>query len=582
LALDADILFDNDGWQDAVTQELRDKDCVQPFSKAIWLDDRGVPYKHKQSWVKCLLEDAASDACTKFQAHGGFGLAFTRSFLTLLGGFFPFCVWGSGDEAHLRALAKMNYQKLAYLDPKAYFDRAASLHCKLGFADVTVRHLYHGELSKRKYVLRHEQAVKLGYTSACVHLESHMPEFLDPVWNTHLMSYFASRDEDAACPTPRKADIAKPVKPASAEGLLEANGLKNQGVPGGQHLRLDNSISPQSILQSHIGDGSMSRADRVAIPPNQALVDQKHAHGEQRGRKYERNNVAERECWGCGAQIWGFARVPLFRGFGVHYPQRVAAHDVLVDVQTGLFNRLRCTLAALWHVNQAGRGTIFCHWPLNAECSVPFQSFGRNANITWLHSKQEVLWVASNLPQSRILGELNDSAKAPGPLNVLKSLGGPKPSNFGDIVQLLQLQSWVIRSVRKTLLRLPKRPLIGLHIRKTDASILEQKLGKTPPQIDAYIQAAENHHAVLCSDDADVIRVLQHRLGEHRLSVLCDPRHNKSVQTRYGTRPDAGLNILIGALVLASCDTFMGTPSSSVSETILLWRKSEFLSTIHS
>jgi hypothetical protein len=189
--------------------------------------------------------------------------------------------------------------------------------------------------------------------------------------------------------------------------------------------------------------------------------------------------------------------------------------------------------------------------------------------------------VAQRLPQGHIFGEFNASARAPGPLTVIKACDVKPPLNFSLLYSDVKFLNDIYRRLDIKLKSLPPRPWIGLHIRRTDAFNLSKKLEKELPSMETYIEFIKTSskestfHCLLCTDDSDVIELMNYRLGHHRVTVLSDPKNMNFIKTNYGMRPDAGIDILIDALVLSNCNYFLGTPCSSVSETIELWKKAK-------
>jgi hypothetical protein len=218
---------------------------------------------------------------------------------------------------------------------------------------------------------------------------------------------------------------------------------------------------------------------------------------------------------------------------------------------------------------------------LNDECSVPLESFYFCADpIYVLKSKEEATLVAQRLPQSQIFGEFNASARAPGPLTVIRACNIKPPNNFSLLYSEFKFIPSIYRLYKEKLKTFPPRPWIGLHIRRTDAYNLSKKLEKELPSMENYLEFVKisskeaTFHCLICTDDSDVIELMKYRLGEHRVTILSDPKTMPIIKTNYGMRPDAGLEIIIDALILSSCNYFLGTPCSSVSETIELWKKS--------
>jgi hypothetical protein len=151
---------------------------------------------------------------------------------------------------------------------------------------------------------------------------------------------------------------------------------------------------------------------------------------------------------------------------------------------------------------------------------------------------------------------------------VLQSLETKLPFNFGAIMDKLQLRPAILQQVREAVRTLPENS-VGLHIRRRDTVNLAKSLGKKLPSLQEYQDFAGDHPIILCTDDEDVVEIMKPNVN------LSDPCSERTVITAHGSRKDSGVHIVKNALILACCSRFMGTPTSSVSEMIELWRKGE-------
>jgi len=456
LALDADILFEEENWLQQISQDLETVDVVQPFQTAKWLDYEGNVQSEKEGWAKSYKLDPLSEKARLFQSHCGFGFAAKRSYLN--NGFFTFAVLGSGDEIHMRLAAGLkttNQARFSYISSLLETYATKAHNGRLGYSALTVKHLPHGLLSNRQYVKRHLELIESGFTKDCL-VESTMPEFKDSRWNGYFYAYFKSRKEDVHAPV-------------------------------------------QSCFQ------------KFFLPA-------------------------------------------------------VRDTDILVDVRTGLFNRLRVLVAAVHGSNC----TVWVHWPINAECSVHWKQFASSFPcIRWISSHQ-VIGIARLLPTSRVIGELNVNLRAPGPLKVLQSLQKSLPFSFKEMFHAVDFLPSIVSKAHKVFATLPADSC-GLHIRRGDTVHLAKTLGKALPTLQDYVDFVGSDYAVVCTDDEDVMELLQKRFKS--ITILSDPKNSKKITTSHGSRKECGVDIVVSALVLSKCKSFMGTPTSSVTECIELWRK---------
>lgn len=96
--VDADVRFDRPGWAAASIAALQTAAAVQPFSEAIWTDERGA-VEFRRSAV------AGAGLDRSWRAHPGFAWVLPRDFWTHGPGLYPWCLTGAGDVALAVALA---------------------------------------------------------------------------------------------------------------------------------------------------------------------------------------------------------------------------------------------------------------------------------------------------------------------------------------------------------------------------------------------------------------------------------------------------------------------------------------------
>jgi hypothetical protein len=261
--------------------------------------------------------------------------------------------------------------------------------------------------------------------------------------------------------------------------------------------------------------------------------------------------------------------------------------DCFVDVHTGLFNRLRVLCAAYFAVSQTSSGIVWCHWPLNEECSVPFSdiatlkdSFGRKScDVIKFISNDKRILVAKQLHMHNIFGPFNPEHASPGPLAVLKNIRPPDiPDSFKLLFRNVIPSSKIMDIVQtyKQILGIhPNNHCVGLHIRRTDALKMAKKIGKSCPSLRDFIDFAESCLAktniqkiILCTDDENIVSIFEKKFQNEELMVVADPRSLKNVTTKYGKRKNGHFEIMAAALILSECKEFMGTEVSSVTQFI--------------
>lgn len=93
LCIDADTLLLGDGWQTSLLQELDKNKAVQPFSKAVWTDSVGQPFKEKTSCGFAFHHNLPNPQISK-GFHSGFAIAVHRDFWKRTAGFYNSPVGG--------------------------------------------------------------------------------------------------------------------------------------------------------------------------------------------------------------------------------------------------------------------------------------------------------------------------------------------------------------------------------------------------------------------------------------------------------------------------------------------------------
>jgi len=168
--VDADIIFSNPNWYEAVSTSLEKYDIVQPMDWCEFLDRHENVVRHETMAGKppaaMLLQRNEEIRLDRY--HPGFSWAFRREVFDALGGFYDRALSGSGDSAFTYAVAKnansrycmRGYSDWAPTDSKyfqspSYIDYCANaqrLNLSFGYVlNNTARHLYHGSTDVRGY-----------------------------------------------------------------------------------------------------------------------------------------------------------------------------------------------------------------------------------------------------------------------------------------------------------------------------------------------------------------------------------------------------------------------------------------------
>ena len=143
--IDADILFDNKNWYSCISLSLNKNIICQPFKNAIWLDKRYREIHRNQS---ILIKNNGG--------HPGFIWALDRKWLNK-NKLFDLSIIGGGDILFASALLKIEFNKKRWLN-FSYKNYISHLNLpnstQISNCDLTVYHLYHGQLTNRQYTTR--------------------------------------------------------------------------------------------------------------------------------------------------------------------------------------------------------------------------------------------------------------------------------------------------------------------------------------------------------------------------------------------------------------------------------------------
>jgi hypothetical protein len=143
--MDADILFNDKNWYSTISLSLNKNIICQPFNNAIWLDKR---YREIQRNQSVLTKNNGG--------HPGFIWAFDRKWLKK-NKLFDLSIIGGGDILFASALLKIEFNKkrwlnLSYNNYISHLNLSNSM--QISNCDLTVYHLYHGQLKNRQYTTR--------------------------------------------------------------------------------------------------------------------------------------------------------------------------------------------------------------------------------------------------------------------------------------------------------------------------------------------------------------------------------------------------------------------------------------------
>lgn len=193
--MDADIVFDNPTWYERTSNLLRFYDVVQPFYIASWLN---LSYKATtQERLSVIFMDKNKYYNPIF--HPGFVWAFKRDWYKQ-NGFFDYAITGSGDTLSVAAWMnvefKPGYLKPAYVAPYNEFRKNLKLP-KITATEGKIYHLWHGNKTNRKYVLRHEILNDIpDVRNILATNSSGVFELLNRDVNAKMKLYFDEREDD--------------------------------------------------------------------------------------------------------------------------------------------------------------------------------------------------------------------------------------------------------------------------------------------------------------------------------------------------------------------------------------------------
>lgn len=202
LFLDGDVLFTRRDLFDAVSESLDEKDVIQPYAIATWLDRDGKIELVREPSIQAI-ERGEQPLLGRY--HPGFAWAMTREFFDRCGGFYERHPMGGGDAAFVFAMTP-GVPKLPKSDShafaetqsyKSYREKMLSLKPAVGYIAGTVYHKWHGTRENRKYEERYKYMPRM--VSGEYPLANREDGLL--VWESREHSdlafrYFVGRQED--------------------------------------------------------------------------------------------------------------------------------------------------------------------------------------------------------------------------------------------------------------------------------------------------------------------------------------------------------------------------------------------------
>jgi hypothetical protein len=207
LFIDADVIVqDPMNWTYKCSQALDTFDIVQPLSVIKFQEAPQSTLNTSQPLLvaSSQFRPTAFDKTMAYPSPG-YGIAVKRKWLKNVGGFIDSAVVGAGDLFTLGLLCAPDHVKnsQAYLlspfthkECERYEKNCLKLKTKLGFISEEGFHLYHGQRNNRQYANRHELMKELQEH----HLMKNtlgLIEFTDARFNTLMLEYFKSRNEDS-------------------------------------------------------------------------------------------------------------------------------------------------------------------------------------------------------------------------------------------------------------------------------------------------------------------------------------------------------------------------------------------------
>ena len=198
--LDADIVFENPNWVDAVSLALQTYDVIQPYEYACKLNKNFKNYDTMPCICKFFIEKIRSNL---LYGHTGYAWAFRRHWYNSIGNLFEHAIIGGGDTCLAYSLGISTHE----IEPLYKSEiRTSPPQTKIGYIPEIIYHLPHGPFAKRQYNSRMKN-LKAGFNTFSITkitdaveknpygVYEWKPE-LKEAMNRILLDYFIKRDDD--------------------------------------------------------------------------------------------------------------------------------------------------------------------------------------------------------------------------------------------------------------------------------------------------------------------------------------------------------------------------------------------------
>jgi hypothetical protein len=203
--IDADVLFDSNDWPQRASRLLDYLPIIQLFEKAQLLGPSDE-VQHVRQGIGWAISHGLPDMTKLSRFHPGLAWAARRSIVEAHG-FYDSLIVGGADSAMVCAMAGWFehdfFRRLRSPLIEHCLDWARKFHSsvlgRVGYLPITVRHLWHGELSRRQYVSRFGILGRHGFdpTSDIRMADNGTWEWASPKPDFHddVLNYFRSRDD---------------------------------------------------------------------------------------------------------------------------------------------------------------------------------------------------------------------------------------------------------------------------------------------------------------------------------------------------------------------------------------------------
>lgn len=190
--LDADVVFDEPGWVDAISEALHTYSVLQPYQ-----------FVHQLN-IRFQVEATKASLCYTNGGHTGYAWAFRRDWWIKQGGLYMYALIGGGDKC----LAHTAGIELEWI-PKPYetdLSGGRPSDVSITYLPFTIWHLPHGSLLKRNYIERASRLQDAMRSLGIERLRDAVEINSDGVFewkarykqvmNTLMMNYFMGREDD--------------------------------------------------------------------------------------------------------------------------------------------------------------------------------------------------------------------------------------------------------------------------------------------------------------------------------------------------------------------------------------------------